>query len=773
MITLGGLSTPATAQQATPPAAASEETDKDDIVVTARRREENVQSVPTAISVFSGARLQQLGVTRVEDLKNVTAGLNVQGGAGREDNPIYLIRGQRATDTILTQDGPVASYVDDVLIGATPGSNAGLFDLASVQVLKGPQGTLFGRNTTGGAILYSTAKPTAEFEGGVTVGLGNFSQKHVDAFINVPVSTTFRLRAAMQYEHHAGFSKIVKGPRNGQTLNDRDELSGRVIAEFDPTQNVKSTTVLYASRSDSTGPGFIFEGYSPVSSAAFVPGIAAELAAQQSRADRETGSEFPNTGTRSRIWGTNNTTTVELSENVTFKNIIGYRHLDYGARDDFDGTPLVILSTDNTENARQFTEEAQILGKAFDNNVDYVLGIYYFDMRGIDTANENHALEAINPGSPSFVGGQYDNKSFSGYGQFTWKTPVEGLSFTGGLRYTADNRSITLTPQILPSASGGAKCNLSAPGVVYTLANCSRSAAASFTSPTWTFSLDYKLDPDTLLYIAHRHGYRSGGFNVRAQTDTQFTPYKPEYVNDLEVGLKKTTMVGGWKVRTNLAGYYQWYSDIQRNANVITNGTLQSVIINAASATIYGGEAEISIEPTKHFRVGANYSYSRPKYTAYNVIDSFNGVPAQTVDHSNRAFTFVPRHQLNANLQYEYPLTSKSSLNFTANFSYQSSEIFAEQYQSVAQLRQLYAPAVAATIPDNLAGFGQGGFGLLGLRLDWTNVGDTPITLSLIGKNVTNRRYFSSALTLYDTLGTAVTVPGDPRTVMGQVSVKF
>lgn len=773
MIAFLALTTAAKAQQSAGSTEAANLPNDGEIVVTARRREENVQSVPTAISVFSGARLQQLGVSRPADLKTITAGLNIQGSAGREDSPIYLIRGQRATDATLTQDGAVALYVDDVLIGASQGSNLGLFDLASVQVLKGPQGTLFGRNTTGGAVLFTAARPTDRLEAGVTVGLGNYSQQLVEAFINVPLSDTLRIRGALQYNHHRGFTKIVDGARRGQRLQDRDELNGRFTAEFAPTDGMKSTTVFYASRSDSTGPGLFFQGFNPASAAAFVPGIAGALADQQKRSDRETAAEYPDTGSRARVWGTYNTTSINLGDDVTFKNIVSYRHVNFHARDDFDGTALAILETDNTYNSRQVTEEAQILGRALDGKIDYVLGIYYFEMHGLGTTNESHALEPINPGSPNFVGGPFRNKSFSGYGQITWKTPIEGVSATGGVRYTVDQRSITVSPQTLPSAPSGAACNLSQPGMVYTLANCSRNESTSFTSPTWTVSIDYKIDPDTLLYVAHRHGYRSGGYNARALTDAQFAPFKPEYVNDLELGFKRVSMISGWRIRTNLAGYYQWYNNIQRNVNFITAGTLQTGIINAASARIYGGEAELSIEPTRRLRIDLNYSYTRPKYTSFLVVDSRNGVPNQVVDQSGADFSFVPRHQFNASVHYEYSLADRGALAFTANYSYQSSESFAELYQSVAALRSRYTPAAAAQISSDLPGFGQKGYGLLGLRLDWSDKSNHPIMISVIAKNVTNKSYLASGLPLYDSLGASSAVRGDPRTVMGQVSVKF
>ena len=263
-----GASMPALARVA-PSTSAAGESDINDIVVTARRREESIQSVPVAITAFNGEKLHQLNVSRVDDLRTVTAGLNIQGGAGRQDNPIYLIRGQRATDNASTQDGPVSIYVDDIVVGAAQGTNLGLFDLESVQVLKGPQGTLFGRNTTGGAILYSTAKPKDQFEAGITGGLGNYAQRLVESFVNIPVSETFKVRAAMQYSYHRGFSRIVEGALAGTRLQNRDELSGRITAEFDPASGVKSLTTLYGSRSDTNGGGFILLGYNPVSVAAF------------------------------------------------------------------------------------------------------------------------------------------------------------------------------------------------------------------------------------------------------------------------------------------------------------------------------------------------------------------------------------------------------------------------------------------------------------------------------------------------------------------------
>lgn len=768
---MSGVSLPSLAQTA-PSTGAAGETDINDIVVTARRREESIQNVPVAITAFSSEKLLQLNVSRADDLRTVTAGLNIQGGAGRQDNPIYLIRGQRATDNASTQDGPVSIYVDDIVVGAAQGSNLGLYDLESVQVLKGPQGTLFGRNTTGGAILYSTAKPKDTFEAGVTGGLGNYGQRLVQSFINIPVSEAIKVRAAMQYSYHRGFSEIVEGGLAGTRLQNRDELSGRITAELDPAPGVKSFTTFYGSRSDTNGGGFILLGYNPVSAAAFIPGVDAALARQQGRDFRQSGIQISDPGQRTRVWGVYNTTTVEISDDLTFKNLAGYRDLHYLTNDDYDGSALDILATYTDIRSREISEEAQLLGTAANNKVNYVLGVYYFNQSGPFSGLAD-ALAAINPVNPQVAQATYRNKSFSGYGQVTWKTPVEGLSATAGIRYTVDDRTFGISFRTTPAASVGEMCVLTQPGVIYTLANCQRTVKASFSSPTWTMSLDYQVDSDTLVYLSHRRGYRSGGFNGSAASDVQSQPFRPETVYDVELGLKRTSRIGGWKIRTNLAAYHQWYKDIQRNVNSFAGGFYQTVITNAASANIYGGEAEVSIEPTRNLRIDLNYSYTHARYANYTTLGDVNGVPGQVVDLSDRLFSFVPTHQFNANIHYDYPLADGSSLGLTGTYFYQSSEKFSEQYQNMRQLRTLYAPAVAAFLPSDLPGFSEGGYGLFGLKLDWSNIGGQGITASVIAKNITNKRYLVSGLAVYDTLGIAAGVPGDPRTVLGQISIKF
>lgn len=744
----------------------------EDIVVTARRREENIQNVPVAITALSGAKLQQLGVSRVDDLRTVTAGLNIQAGAGRVDNPIYLIRGQRATDTAATQDGPVAVYLDDFVIGTPQGSNLGLFDLESVQVLKGPQGTLFGRNTTGGAILYSTAKPKDQFEAGITGGLGNYDQRLVEGFINIPVSEKFKVRAAMQYSHHSGFSRVVEGPLAGTELQDRDELSGRITAEFDPAEGVKTITTLYGSRSDTNGGGFILVGYNPVSVATFIPGIEAALARQQARSLRESGIQLSDPGQTTHLWGVYNTTTVEISDDITFKNLIGYRRIHYTSRDDLDGTSISILEPNTFLYSRDISEEAQILGNAADGKVNYVFGLYYFNQRTPYTGL-TYALSDINPANPVANVSLVRNTSFSGYGQVTWRTPVSGLSATAGLRYTVDRRANELQLLTAPSAPIGVVCQLAQQGVTFTPQNCTRSVSESFDSPTWTLSLDYQADAKTLVYLAHRRGYRSGGFNAAINTDDSAVPFRPETVYDIELGLKRTSMIGSWRVRTNIAAYHQWYKDIQRNINIFSNGFYNTAIRNAASARIYGTEAEISVEPSRNLRFDLNYSFTHARYGNYQTVNDLGGVPNQVVDLSNRLFSFVPTHQVNANVHYEHPLKDGSSIGFTATYFYQSAEKFSEQYQNIGELRTLYAPAVAAALPTNLPAFGERGYGLVGLRLDWSNIGNKNITASIIAKNVTNKRYYASGLTLYDSLGITAVIPGDPRTVMGQVAIRF
>lgn len=747
----------------------------DEIIVTARRVEERLQDVPLAISAVQGERLEELGITQVQDLRQAVAGLQISPSAGRTQTAIFALRGQRATDATVTQDPPVAIYVDDVIVTPLAGGNLGLFDLENVQVLKGPQGTLFGRNTTGGAILYTTARPTSELEGRLRVGYGNYNARSATGVLNVPVSDTLRLRGAVDYIKNDGFGEVVAtpganpGPAVGRALMDRDEFSARLSAAFNPTDVFSTTTTAYYSDAATGGPAFhLFNPPNPAGPAPFIFGPAFQQAVDRANAldPYDAESNVP-TGSTIEIYGLNHTNSLVLSDTLTLKTTLGYRSTDYKEVIDFDGTGLNLLAPTNITDVEQYTFETQFQGEAFSGRLNYVAGAYYYLQKGFDGGDGSFVF-----GAPGSVGGQVDNSSLSAFAQGSYALD-DTTNLTAGLRYTTDRRNF-VTRSGNGSYDNLTSCNLQAPdGTLLPLSACSIEVDASFAEPSWLLSVDKKLNEDTLIYASHRHSFRSGGFNLRGTSNDSIGPFQPEIVNDIELGLKNTLVLSPeWELQSNIAAYHQWYKDIQRNVTGISNGQLANTIENAASATVYGAEAEFELRRGRDFSVSLNYSFTKPEYDNYELLATINGVPGTLTDYSDRDFVYIPRHQVNFNARYARQLGAAGELVLSGNVYYQSDVFFSEEFQNREQLLEALSPAARAVAPANLK-FGQDGYALVNLRAELANIGGSDVGVAVYGRNVFDERYLGGGSIFYNSLGVDQAVYGDPRTYGIELTYEF
>ncbi len=399
LLAIAATASPAFAQDS-----ADEARNADDIIVTARRVEERLQDVPVAVTAIQGESLQRLGITNAVDLRQAVPSLTVTNAAGRPATPLYSIRGQRGSDQVFTQDPPVAAYLDEVLITPDAGSNAALFDLENVQVLKGPQGTLFGRNTTGGAVLYTSAKPKDEFSARVEAGIANYGSWKLNGYMNVPVSDTIAVRAAVDYKNEGGFGKVLAGPEKGKDVMGYKQFAGRLSVLLKPTDGLENIAVLgYSKWKDDGGSAFNILD-TPIASGAanvvFNTNIVApnnaglldsQIAKQRARSKYDIESGELNGG-ESKVWTFSNTTTLELSDNLTLKNIFGYRKLDMWDSVDYDGTILPILAASNAARAKTFSDEVQLQGTAFDDRLNYIFGVYWFDQRTTDFGRSDRSL---------------------------------------------------------------------------------------------------------------------------------------------------------------------------------------------------------------------------------------------------------------------------------------------------------------------------------------------------------------------------------------------
>jgi iron complex outermembrane receptor protein len=313
-----------------------------------------------------------------------------------------------------------------------------------------------------------------------------------------------------------------------------------------------------------------------------------------------------------------------------------------------------------------------------------------------------------------------------------------------------------------------AACSLRDPntGALLPLSQCSVSLSDSFSQPTGTVSLDYKLQDDVLLYAASRLGYRSGGFNLRATTPVEYAPFDPETVVDVELGVKADWSARDWRMRSNVALYNQWYDDIQRTVGV-TNplGVPGSAIQNAAKAKVFGVELEQTIAPTENLSLQLNYAYTHPKYEKW--VDPFTGD-----DLTDTPFHFTPKHSANATLTYVVPLGSTAGeLRFLASGSYRG-HVWINALQTIQAINRTPAAVLPALQQD--------AYTLLDLSAGWTGIMGTRLDVAAYVKNVTDKEYSLGGIQLYQSarsdirpFGIVTKAFGEPRTFGMQLRYNF
>ncbi len=731
----------------------------DEVLVTARRREESAQSVPVAVSAFGAETLQDFRIEKMEDLRTIAPSLSVSSSSGRANSPVYSLRGVRPTEALYGQDPTVAIYFADVVLSPARGSNLGMYDLGSVQVLKGPQGTLFGRNTTGGAILLTPQRPGDEVRADVTLGFGNYDRNEVQFGLDLPVADNFKLRFAGRTVDSDGFqTNVADNQLNGDKLGGRRDRSARITAVWDISDTIQNDTILTWDEMYIGGRGHVLEAVNPNAFAGANAVYYGPLADNLERASRRNVTKVE-TDMRPRseveVWGLFNTTTFDLGGDMTLKSIFGYRDLDAFEVVDLDASPIRALTSDQTSTLKHASYELQLLGNAFDNKLDWVTGLYYYYEDGTeDSPGYARAFRALQTADMT-------NKSYSLFGQGTFHF-TDQWSATAGLRWTYDDKEMTIANRLNILATDTLMCTLQdATGAALPIGQCSAKLKESFDQPTGTVSLEYKPSDDMLFYVASRYGYRAGGFNARGNRVSELEPFDAETVLDLELGAKIDWYVGDWQMRSNVAIYQQWYDDIQRTVSVPNplGGVPGSAIQNAAEAEIFGIEIEQVIAPTENLTLTLSYVYTDPEYKEWRS-------PATGADLSSTPFQFTPEHAASLTAAYTWPLGDAGSLRFTANASYQDD----------VWINSLHTSAEMQAVPRNLHHtMQQEAYWLYDASVSWNDVMGKALDVTAYVKNLTDEEYALGGLQLYHStsVGLNTKVYGDPRTYGVQLKFRF
>lgn len=727
-----------------------------DIVVTARRKEERLQDVPIAVSVLNAQTLKDNQVYNIEDISRSTSNVLITPSSFGASSPSLTIRGQHQQENLIYADPSIGIYFAEFLLQRPQGTNSAFYDLDSVQVLKGPQGTLFGKNTTGGALLITPQKPTFDdAHGRFTGGVGNYGLRTTDVAVNVPLSDKLAVRIAGHTTKHDGY---VKNLAPGQPdRNNEDSQSIRTSVRFKSGDLDSNTIYQYVHYRDN-GTGFRLVGLNPAAGVftRFPNLLAAAQAQFEALKKSDDFSVFNDTPDPNKVSAhtLTNTTTLDLG-GVTLKNVVGYRKVQFQGTGDFDGlalslppqaagSNLPLYGTFNISATNQWSEEFQVSGDLFDNRFSWITGVYVF------REHSDEAFRTVN-GSASITYTQSGgtNKSQSAFAQGTFKI-TDNLSATGGVRWTWDQRSISTFATIQALTSATPACRIRAAGNVIP-SDCSVSLDYKNNAPTWTASLDYKIDGNNMIYIAHRRGYRSGGVNNRAYTPADTQSFKPERVDDIEIGLKTTNRLGGVPIRFNADVFYQKYSNIQRLLSPISGGLVLTSVYNAAKASIKGFEADVTILPVEGLSLSAYYGYTDTSYKSFN--DPFSGLPLKNDTGGlvvDQHFAFVAKHSAGGTAAFTQGIDRVGTFSANANVAYTGSYLVSES--------SLLGRVKAATLVNASVGLAE--------------IADTKLDARIFVKNVFDKGYMTGGISLYG-VGFLAQNPGTPRTYGLELSYSF
>ncbi|MET0984780.1 MAG: TonB-dependent receptor plug domain-containing protein [Steroidobacteraceae bacterium] len=643
----------------------------DEVIVTARRREENIQSVPVAVSVVSGAAFTQMNINDSDGLNKLPS---VQVNTAGERRFQLALRGLGTS--FGSQQDSVIQYFAEV-----PSFEVGYFDLENVQVIKGPQGTLFGETAVGGVVLYSPRKPTSELEGYVTLEGGDYEYRKVEGAVGgalIPDKLT--ARAAFQYRKRDGYIKnyFSTGADPADMANE-DNLFWRLSLTWTPLENVENYTVYAGSvlKNDGIGSplryfdprfmpaavrnlppslplipalaaGFEFwSGYAPPPGMTYGQLVQQALARQLDAGAFKSFSNFPQNN-ESQFHGIINQTRWDVSDALTLRNIFSmYWTRSKGPAYDIDGTDLPVLDTRDwyargtTDPAsgdwawtggypsRTYTEEVQALGKLFDDRLNWQVGFYYREKGSRDFSESGLPFVAVGSVSNTLpaatcarlgvaapcTGLQRSlSKSMAGYAQGTYQL-LDNLNLTLGYRHTRDYNQSQLTATAPYSVTFNGVPMLVPVGGRPPIegAGVETSVLPWHSEDNYNITFDYKLREEVLLYAAHRKGYKGGGINSNFQKGDPLHTFGPETIKDVEVGAKTAWTLGGMNGTANIALFESKYSDIQRTQSI--PGQLEIYTTNLAEAKIKGIEFDVSLAPTTWFQIRGDFTYLDAKYT--------------------------------------------------------------------------------------------------------------------------------------------------------------
>lgn len=711
----------------------------EEIVVTARKREESLQETPLSISAFAAEEMQAANMIDLRDIGKYTPGMSFTSfGMGSSEAGAVFIRGIGQVDHIVTTDPGVGLYIDGVYVGRNQGGALDLLDIERVEVLRGPQGTLFGKNTIGGAVSVITRKPTGENGAYTDFTLGDGRRFNLAAGAEFALTERVAMRAGLLRKKRDGVGKQVF---TGDESGDEDSLGARISLHRSGEASELTLTMDGMRARQSAVPHSAF-ALDPVQ----FPGISSCYRAAEPGADDPyppcegagggplVNYSLDDLASDQDLFGVAATFRRGFGDAFSMQSITAYREMEYQGNLDHDGAPQRVVYYHETGVSEQFSQELQWSGGSDADALEWIAGLYYFTEEGhnlqddYDLAGHGQRLT------------QVETESFAAFGQGTLELGAR-FSLALGARYTRESKDYDVvyrnlgasdpSPGATAPGSGsgpGMTAPPSTPGTPGTTppapapgASPSPAPASPYRVPpstlkeTWdafsgTLNLRYRLGERSLLYLSYARGFRSGGFAARPTQASSVGAYDPEFVNMYELGWKAQHFAD--RLRVNAALYFGDYEDYQAQVNRVGE-SFDTRTLNAAEAEISGAELELTALFSV-FRLAGSYAYTNAE------IDALKLAPTLQAGFAAGAkLPFVSRHTYSLAPQVELPTPGGGSLLLRADWSYRSA--FFGQIANAPEERQ-------------------GGYGLLNARIEF-RAARGALRVALYGINLFDKRY--------------------------------
>ncbi|MFA7555264.1 MAG: TonB-dependent receptor [Spongiibacteraceae bacterium] len=731
----------------------------EEVVVTAQKREQNLQDTPISITAYTKSDIENMDITDVHSISTGTPNLYINKAQGDSTSAVMSMRGvSQPNPTNLSNEGTVGLYLDGVYIGKGTAAIFDLADIERIEVLRGPQGTLYGKNTIGGAVSIISAKPSGEFGGDLKLGFGTdnliYSKVNIDlpAFgemgvgigaLKSKLSLVTRNRDGLVDNSTLDYSPIARPLAGDGDFGEQDIKSGRVALQLDVTDALVFDYSFDKTRVRNTTP--LFQLLNLSSSSIFNPDASAAGFNLYSYLQ----SDYPDEGSTdignrdyADIEGHAFTVSWQASDDISLKSITAKRKFNTDAVSDYDGSNLSFYTVSRQVDYEQFSQEFQIIGQH--ENINWVAGYYHFSEEGTYYSPRIVFGEfGGNDTVYSFAG--IDNKLDAVFGQLDWVPSFQpALTFSVGARYSEETKKAKRAygdfddelpaDYIIPPTNLG-KLDLD-------------SNTSVMASVSWTVS------DDITLYGKYSEGYRSGGYDSQTNDPAAFEkPYDSELLSAYEAGLKSRWLDN--RVQFNMAAFFSQYDELQ--ITVFDPAVASSFVENAGEAEISGVEFELLVMPTDNLTLSLGYGYIDPEYKRYDFFDAGSN---QLTDISDVAkFTQAPERSFSAVLDYQLLRTRYGLFNLHLDYSKISN--FNTQ------------PHAAGKSPISTR---VDGYGLLNMRLSLADIplggGYNQATVTLWGKNITDEEYVTTNIDFGDAYFKSGTY-GDPITYGVEVSLNF